>query len=360
MDTACALFSENPPRAFAAMTNYLPPFSQPIISISIPTYNRSKRLKETLARLGKHPEILENWVEIIVADNASTDDTPDIVTDFVAITGKSVRYKRNASNLGIDGNIHVVSHLATGRYLLLMSDDDILLPGTLTFLRQMIESIPDLLFCFLNGGSFSGGYDPLEPINPIVSIEKTLITRDPNKIVEAIGVHATFISAFFVERSSWVGVPDQSKYIGTDIYLTHILYRVLAANRGRTSVVAKENLIAARREYTGSFRIFHAFGNSFMHLLCIDGPNIGFRVKSMKYVKKSTIRRGLPPMILMVRFGAAPRELTWQEWRVLFRYTWWEPLAWICLLPPCAVPRLIFNILKWIKHKFVTTNSLLT
>lgn len=311
----------------------------PLISIAIPTYNRAPVLTETLRALAEHPELMREDVELVISDNASTDATPDVVRDFSESTGKAVRYRRNETNLGIDGNIHAVSHLATGRYLLLMSDDDFLRPGALTRLADLVNQHPDLLFCFANGGSFSGTYDPAASLPDVIKMPTTLVTKDPNAVLQTIWIWSTFISAFFVDRQAWVGIPNQQRFIGSDIYLTHVLFRVLAGNRGRTCVVTADQLMAARMEYTGSYRIFHAFGNSFLDLVCNEAPGLGLSKRAMRAVKSMTIRKGLPPLILMVRRGSKPRRLTWPEWQQLFRHTWWEPSAWCYLLPLCALPR---------------------
>lgn len=328
------------------------PAVTPFISIAIPTYNRSRRLEDTLTRLSAHPEIFEDWVEIVVSDNASTDNTPDIVTAFTERTGKTVRFCRNASNVGIDGNIHAVAWLATGRYLLLMSDDDLLLPGALTRLRQLVEMVPDLLFCFVNGGSFTGTYDPKVTLPTMVPLTHPLVTRDPNELLTTIGVWSTFISSFFVERKAWQNVPEPESYIGSDIYLTHILFRLLVAERGRTCVITSEQLLAARGEYFGSFRIFHAFGYSLMSLLTHDAPKLGLDPNAMRQIKLGIIRRALPLMVLMIRrSGAKHRALNLRELQSLLRFTWWEPLAWVFLLPVALLPSAIVEGLICLKRK---------
>lgn len=329
----------------------------PLISIAIPTYNRAAILGETLDALAAHGELMGEDVELVISDNASTDHTPEVIRAFSARTGKSLRYQRNSVNLGIDGNIHATSHLATGRYLLLMSDDDFLRPGALTRLMGLVDQHPDLLFCFANGGSFTGRYDPTAKLASLIQIPETIVTQDVEAVLQTIWIWSTFISCLFVDRRAWINVPDQQRFIGTDIYLTHVLYRVLASHRGRTCVVTADQLSAARMEYTGSFRIFHAFGNSFLRLVCQEAPNLGLAKTAMRAVKLATIRKGLPPMILMVRRGPKPRRLTRQEWKCLFRHTWWEPAAWIYLLPICLLPQSGIEALMRLK-RLVTKRSL--
>lgn len=335
------------------MTEHLQSNNDPLISIAIPTYNRAIRLQEMLNRLSTHSEIHEDWVELVVSDNASRDNTREIVEAFEKQIGKKIRYCRNATNLGIDGNIHAVSRLATGRFLLLMSDDDLLLAGALTKLRSFVETYPDLLFCFVNGGSFTGPYHPTASLPSVVPVSQPLITRDPNELLMTIGAWSTFISAFFVERKAWLNVPNPEAFIGTDIYLTHILFRLLAAERRRTCMVTAEQLLAVRNEYTGNFRVFHAFGYSLLSLLTRDAPAIGLDAQSMRLIKLNIIRRTLPSMVLLIRrHGAVHRSLNIKELQSLLRFIWWEPLAWVFVIPLALLPTVVLDGLIRFKRIF--------
>jgi len=75
---------------------------KPLLTIAIPTYNRAWCLRELLPVL---LEQLENEprVELIISDNASPDETPAVVQDFVA-RGLRVRYTRVVRNIGSDAN----------------------------------------------------------------------------------------------------------------------------------------------------------------------------------------------------------------------------------------------------------------
>ncbi|MGC8622298.1 MAG: glycosyltransferase family 2 protein [Caldisphaera sp.] len=93
----------------------------PLVTIGIPTYNRSKYLKEALesALNQTYPNI-----EIIVSDNASTDDTQEMMKQY--ISNPKVKYFRQKENIGVPGNWNTCLNIARGKYFLLLSDDDIL------------------------------------------------------------------------------------------------------------------------------------------------------------------------------------------------------------------------------------------
>lgn len=311
----------------------------PLITIAIPTYNRLDILQETLEILAEQDGFHDPFLEIVISDNHSPIDPTPLLEAFQERHGRKLVLHRNKHNEGIDGNIHRVAEIATGKYVLFMSDDDILLPGTLRRLQHIVRSTPDLLFCFVNGYPFSGRYVPGVAGPPIIKLIENLETQSADEIIETIWIWGTFLSSFFVDRRAWIGVVDRQRYIGTDIYLTHVLYRLLAEQPERTKIVTAEAMMAARAEYTGSFRIVYAFGQQFMKLLCDDAHRLGFSAKALRAVKIKSIRAGLPPMLMMIRCGQKPRRLNRAELVMLLRYTWWEPTAWLWLFPLAILPR---------------------
>lgn len=91
----------------------------PRFTIGIPTYNRADLLRQSLASaVGQSsPD-----VEVLVSDNASTDETPQVVRSF----GDRVRYHRNPSNIGSWPNFARLVELAGGEFFSWLQDDDLL------------------------------------------------------------------------------------------------------------------------------------------------------------------------------------------------------------------------------------------
>jgi glycosyltransferase involved in cell wall biosynthesis len=102
------------------------PTSLPKISIGIPTFNRRDYVLEAI-----HSTLAQTYpnIEIIVSDNASTDDTWQHLS---ALASKSPDPRlvllRQTTNLGMTGNFNAALSAATGEYFLLLSDDDLLAP----------------------------------------------------------------------------------------------------------------------------------------------------------------------------------------------------------------------------------------
>ena len=114
--------------------------AQPLLTIAIPTYNRASYLRRTLAQLQSEVVNCElDNVEILVSDNASSDNTAQVVEEFQTL-GFGIRYLLNQSNIGPDANIAECFGAAKGNYVVLLGDDDLFCDGSLKWLMAVLES----------------------------------------------------------------------------------------------------------------------------------------------------------------------------------------------------------------------------
>lgn len=100
------------------------------LSICIPTYNRMSYLKELLPDvLGQIAEMPAGEVELVVSDNASTDDT----AGYLRSLGDShLRWWTNDENIGGDRNFLKCVAEAKGEYVWLFGDDDLIPEGSVS------------------------------------------------------------------------------------------------------------------------------------------------------------------------------------------------------------------------------------
>ncbi len=92
---------------------------KPFVTIAIPTYNRAdKYLSHTLKCATR--QTYDN-IEILVSDNCSTDQTPEVVNSF---SDPRITYFRQETNLGAFGNWNFLLEQAKGDYFHMYHDDD--------------------------------------------------------------------------------------------------------------------------------------------------------------------------------------------------------------------------------------------
>lgn len=94
----------------------------PLVSIIITSYNRAQWISKTI-----QSALNQNYknLEIIISDNASTDDTDNIINEFCNDT--RIKYFKNPVNIGMLANFKLATEkLATGELVTYVSSDDYL------------------------------------------------------------------------------------------------------------------------------------------------------------------------------------------------------------------------------------------
>jgi len=114
----------------------------PKISICIPTYNTARYLPETIESVLQQ-EFAD--YELVICDNASTDDTPQICRRY---KDERLRYVRFEELTNQSGNFNRCLKEAKGEYLTLLHADDFILPGFLEDRANRLAGHPDVGFVF--------------------------------------------------------------------------------------------------------------------------------------------------------------------------------------------------------------------
>jgi glycosyltransferase involved in cell wall biosynthesis len=110
----------------------------PLITVGIPTYNRPVLVKRCVESVldQTYPNI-----EVMVSDNASTDDTLDVLKSF---RDKRLRVLTSHENVGAIENFSKCIREARGDYLVLLSDDNLLERTFLQRCANFIRAEPHL------------------------------------------------------------------------------------------------------------------------------------------------------------------------------------------------------------------------
>ena len=107
-----------------------------MISIVLPTYNRTKYLRQSIESV--LAQTFQDW-ELIVVDDHSSDNTYGIVKEYTD-NDKRVRYYRNEKHLMLPASLNRGFSLAKGEYLTWTSDDNLYKPEALSKLLQGFDS----------------------------------------------------------------------------------------------------------------------------------------------------------------------------------------------------------------------------
>lgn len=118
------------------------------LSICIPTYNRARNLRNCLHSIEVINLAFRELVEICVSNNGSSDETDEIIKE--AQLKMPINYNRNQSNIGIARNFVKVVNMASGEFVWLIGDDDLLLPNTFEKILMLIDEYQKVDYFFVN------------------------------------------------------------------------------------------------------------------------------------------------------------------------------------------------------------------
>ncbi|MCW7548263.1 glycosyltransferase family 2 protein [Photorhabdus sp. APURE] len=202
------------------------------LAICIPTYNMAQWLPELLDSVLQQTQELDEVVQIVISDNASSDNTSELIENYRSHY-PHIRYHRHAANQGADRNFLSVVTLAEARYCWLMGGDDALTPGALkTVIDSLYEHQPtvmmmDRLCCnerlnkpvkesFVNLQT-SQCFDFSQP----AEVQKYLA------ISNGIGALFSYLSVLVIERQAWQKVAVDEQFIGSDYVHVYMIFSML-------------------------------------------------------------------------------------------------------------------------------------
>lgn len=118
--------------------------NEPLLTIAIPTYNCADFLPDAIASIMRQG--LDDF-EILIVDNASEDNTEEVVRSF---ENPHIRYLRNLANLGSRENGNRCLANSRGRYIKFLCADDVLLDGILRKQLNVLETRPEVALVTCN------------------------------------------------------------------------------------------------------------------------------------------------------------------------------------------------------------------
>jgi glycosyltransferase involved in cell wall biosynthesis len=212
---------------------------RPLVSIGLPVFNGANYLRQAIAT------ILDQTytdLELIISDNASTDDTPRICEE-AARKDARVRYSRLPANVGAAANYNRVFEQARGAYFKWAAHDDVLAPTFVERAVDLLESQPLVVLCSSRTGRIdaNGKITGLYP-SEYAWNDQSPVARFRNLVFSP---HACVIVFGLIRRDVLARTPLIGPYVNSD--------RVLLAELGLAGRICEvpEDLFF-RRDHSGS------------------------------------------------------------------------------------------------------------
>lgn len=243
----------------------------PILSICIPTYNRSEHLRKTLDSIIRQKEFATKQVEIVISDNASTDNTEIVAREYCE-RYSNIFYYKNEKNI-IDRNLPLVISRATGIYRKLCNDTMEFNDGAVEMLLSILKNNIDKKPVIFWGSS-------------IETIKRDIVTSTLNDAIDKISYWATSISCFGVWAEDFEYNED-----GCDKCLWQVpnLYNAIEKKK-ETFICAKEfYTIQGVKNKDLSYGLYKVFYTNFLGFVTEKCQNGSVTDKTYSKIKKDLL-----------------------------------------------------------------------
>jgi glycosyltransferase involved in cell wall biosynthesis len=137
------------------------------VSIGMPVYNASAYLRTALDAV-----LAQTFAdfELIIADNASSDESASICEEY-ARRDPRIRLYRNAVNIGANGNFTYTLSLARHPYFMWTSSNDYIEPTYIEKAVAVLDARPDVVLCCSVPRYFAGDPDHFRDVDDPMDIE---------------------------------------------------------------------------------------------------------------------------------------------------------------------------------------------
>jgi glycosyltransferase involved in cell wall biosynthesis len=119
---------------------------RPWLSILLPVYNVAPFLQACVESI--LAQLPAQGVEVLLLDDASTDESGRICGDLAAMQPDRLRVLVHDRNRGLSAARNTLLEAATGRYFWFVDPDDLMLPGAISALQIIVDAHePDIVLC---------------------------------------------------------------------------------------------------------------------------------------------------------------------------------------------------------------------
>lgn len=300
------------------------------LSICIGTHNRAGLLAATLESIVCQAT---TQCEIVVSDNASTDNTEAVVAECGRGFAQ-LRYFKQDTNKGLDQNYDHAVNLASGEYCWLMTDDDLFRPNAVARVLEALHRNPSLLIVNKEYRDFSMSR-VLQPSALAFDSDRSYPPAETDRLFTEVNQDLImYIGGVVIKREIWLARERERYYDSLFIHVAVVFQERLPGE----AVVISEPLISYRLGNT------HSYAARMIEIIFDKWPSLA---KSLAI--SETARRGIP------------RIEPWRHpgWLLLMRawgyYSLVEYKRWISPRPNTVLGRLAAMFIAIIPGVVVNT-----
>jgi glycosyltransferase involved in cell wall biosynthesis len=247
-----------------------------LLSICIPTFNRAHFLEQVLASIVDSLTIeIQSQIEIVISNNASTDKTTEIISKYqkklLDISWNIIHQTTNIGSI----NVVAVTKYATGKFIWIVSDDDIVSTSSIEYILHVLQEKNNLKSLILEYSTFQE--------NPFANKHTPLKTKvklfNKNEALSMLSTNITFLSILIFENKNL----QIDRAIKNSSHLPQCYLFADQISQGQVGFVSGAS-IYVRENNSGGYNFFQVFVTQFDDLLQYCS-SFGFSKKTIQAVK---------------------------------------------------------------------------
>lgn len=312
--------------------------NEKLLTIGIPTYNGSKYIASTLEKIFHQDSYDPELIEILISDNASTDNTRDIIEEFQKRHPNSISYYLNNENIGYDRNVDNLFKKGDGKYVQILGDDDYYTSNS--SLTEIIEQLRKNDFSVLLFSTIFEIIDSDKKSTNIVA-EENITCNSGDEFFLMSKWSTAAVSNVVIKKDLWNSV-DLTKYFGTQWIHIGALVHILS-NQSQ-SFIFSDPIITVR---TGNPRWESNFGNQYLaglvHLeILMVMKDLGYDTKTYTYFLNAKYQKNFRDILIL---GPRDYKKRLEAIKKNFQFFKYRPQFWLLHMPALIVPSGFYRIM---------------
>ena len=285
----------------------------PLLSVGMPAYNSEKDIRDAVDAILN--QTFTDF-ELIISDNASTDNTQTICEEYAAKDSR-IKYVRNATNVGASDNYNNVFKLSKGKYFKWASSNDYCAPSFFEKCIAQLELDPNIVLAAPKTRLYSHtienhldykdniATDSDDPVERMLhAIDNIRLNNAMNGVIRSSALRATpLIIPFFASDSCLV---CELALHGKLIELPEPLFYRQMDEESSTSMQSEETM---REHYQPNSKKPMRFQNWKIH----------------KYYFDAVHRAKLSPSDTRKLYKELCRRMVWHKNMLLRDFLFWKP-----------------------------------
>ena len=240
-----------------------------LLSITVPTFNRAEILDYFLSV--NIPKLAAYNIQIFISDNASTDNTNEIVLKWIRIY-PYLKYYKNEVNVGMDRNFELALNYSDSEYTWLFGDTYILPDDGISLIISKIESHSERFDAII-----------VNLKNRVNGTQPTVYSNS-NCLLSDLGWHVTCISCNIFKKDL-IDSANFQRYYSTDLAHVGVLFEYIATKT--FSVLWEPNIVVQSSPVKS--KVANSWFPQVFEIWLIKWPNLIYSLP-VKYELSSKIK----------------------------------------------------------------------